>query len=271
MRKYRRLEDRGKPVTGVDYTFVAFNVILCILALFMVSKSFAHHYILTHPANHSLYYPERHSICLVVPPGSESILEHRPDSDVITEFNVREKSLMDTGELERSIYYFKEAENEDFIRKNYSSFQLATFNTPYGREIMKITDELYSTKVKRHAGHHSEEYDNELYEKLIMKLKAFEIDELPYTRMEEVNTLSPTVIKIDITQGIEIYRNPELYKDSFIILENENDDIINIIHSGRKGYLGMENALQVMINFISFGRKSFPNQEVHFKNNKAVF
>ena len=53
-----------------------------------------------------------------------------------------------------------------------------------------------------------------------------------------------------------------MYKDSFIVLENENDDIINIIHSGRKGYLGMENALQVMVNFISFGSRSFPNQEV---------
>ena len=47
--KKRRLEDRGEPVTGISYTFVAFNVILCILALFMVSQSFAHHYILTHP------------------------------------------------------------------------------------------------------------------------------------------------------------------------------------------------------------------------------
>ena len=57
-----------------------------------------------------------------------------------------------------------------------------------------------------------------------------------------------------------------MLKDSFIVLENENDDIFNIIHSGRRGFLGMENALQVMVNFISFGSKSFPNQEVIFKN-----
>ena len=57
-----------------------------------------------------------------------------------------------------------------------------------------------------------------------------------------------------------------MLKDSFIVLENENDDIINIIHSGRRGYLGMENALQVMVNFISFGSKTFPNQEVIFRN-----
>jgi len=128
---------------------------------------------------------------------------------------------------------------------------------------MQITDELYSTKVKRHAGHHDEEYDYELYEKLIMKLKEFEIDELPFTRMEDRNTLSPTVIKINATQGIEIFRNnSELYKDSFIVLENEHENIISIIHSGRIGYLGFENALQVMINFISFGSTSVPNQEV---------
>jgi len=273
MRKYRRLEDRGEPATGINYTFVAFNIILCILALFMVSQSFAHHYILTHPAeDHS--YLERHSICLVVPPGSESLLEPSPEGDVITDFDIREKSLLDSGELKRSIYYFKAEENEDFkkgdfIQKNYSSFKMTTFNSPYGGALMKITDELYSTKVKRHAGHHDEEYDYELYQKLIMKLKEFEIDELPFTRMEERNDLSLTVIKIDKTQGIEIYikqghSEEELLKDSFIVLENENDDIINIIHSGRRGYLGMENALQVMVNFISFGSKSFPNQEGRF-------
>ena len=56
--------------------------------------------------------------------------------------------------------------------------------------------------MKRHAGHHDGEYDYELYQKLIMKLKEFEIDELPFTRMEERNNLSPTVIKIDITKGM---------------------------------------------------------------------
>ena len=86
---------------------------------------------------------------MLVPPGSESILEPRPDGgDVIAEFDVREKSLLDSGELERSIYYFKAEENhffgnEDFIQKNYSSFKMTTFNTPYGRALMKITDELY--------------------------------------------------------------------------------------------------------------------------------
>ena len=35
-----------------------------------------------------------------------------------------------------------------------------------------------------------------------MKLKEFEIDELPFTRMEERNNLSPTVIKIDTTKGM---------------------------------------------------------------------
>ena len=35
-----------------------------------------------------------------------------------------------------------------------------------------------------------------------MKLKELEIDELPFTRMEERNNLSPTVIKIDKTQGM---------------------------------------------------------------------
>ena len=65
------------------------------------------------------------------------------------------------------------------------------------------------------------------------------------------------------SQGIEIFRNnSELYKDSFIVLENEHENIISIIHSGRIGYLGFENALQVMINFISFGSISVPNQEV---------
>ena len=90
----------------------------------------------------------RHSICLVVPPGSESILEPRPDGDVITDFDVRERSLLDSGELKRSIYYFKAEENHffgnaDFIQKNYSLFKMTTFNTPYGRVLMKITDELY--------------------------------------------------------------------------------------------------------------------------------
>ena len=56
--------------------------------------------------------------------------------------------------------------------------------------------------MKRHAGHHDEEYDYELYKKLIIKLKEFEIDELPFTRREDINTLSPTVIKIDNTQGM---------------------------------------------------------------------
>ena len=56
--------------------------------------------------------------------------------------------------------------------------------------------------MKRHAGHHDGEYDYELYQKLIMKLKEFEIDELPFTRMEEINKLSPTVIKIDTTKGM---------------------------------------------------------------------
>ena len=99
----------------------------------------------------------RHSICLVVPPGSESILEPRPDGDVITDFDVRERSLLDSGELKRSIYYFKAEENhfvenedyryrplsEDFIQKNFSSFKMTTFNTPYGGALMKIADELY--------------------------------------------------------------------------------------------------------------------------------
>ena len=61
--------------------------------------------------------------------------------------------------------------------------------------------------MKRHAGHHDEEYDYELYEKLIMKLKEFEIDELPFTRMADRNTLSPTVIKINATQGM-IFTRP---------------------------------------------------------------
>ena len=64
-------------------------------------------------------------------------------------------------------------------------------------------------------------------------------------------------------KGIEIYRNDT--EDSFILLQNYDDDMINIIHSGRKGYLGFENALQVMVNFISFGSNSAPNQEVLFK------
>ena len=99
----------------------------------------------------------RHSICLVVPPGSESILEPRADGDVITDFDIRERSLLDSGELKRSIYYFKAEANhfvesedyryiqvsEDFIRKNFSSFKMTTFNTPYGRALMKIADELY--------------------------------------------------------------------------------------------------------------------------------
>ena len=61
--------------------------------------------------------------------------------------------------------------------------------------------------MKRHAGHHDKEYDYELYEKLIMKLKEFEIDELPFTRMEDRNTLSPTVIKINATEGM-IFTRP---------------------------------------------------------------
>ena len=61
--------------------------------------------------------------------------------------------------------------------------------------------------MKRHAGHHDEEYDYELYEKLFMKLKEFEIDELPFTRMADRNTLSPTVIKINATQGM-IFTRP---------------------------------------------------------------
>ena len=90
----------------------------------------------------------RHSICLVVPPGSESLLESSPDGDVITDFDIRERSLLDSGELKRSIYYFKAEENEDFgkgdfIQKNYSSFKMTTFNSPYGGALMKITDELY--------------------------------------------------------------------------------------------------------------------------------
>ena len=56
--------------------------------------------------------------------------------------------------------------------------------------------------MKRHAGHHDNEYDYELYEKLIIKLKNFEIDELPFTRMEDRNTLSQSVIKINATQGM---------------------------------------------------------------------
>ena len=101
----------------------------------------------------------RHSICLVVPPGSESILEPRADSDVITDFDIRERSLLDSGELKRSIYYFKAEENkfnfcdwnenhfcdlsEDFIQKNFSSFKMTTFNTPFGGFLMEIADELY--------------------------------------------------------------------------------------------------------------------------------
>ena len=99
----------------------------------------------------------RHSICLVVPPGSESLFEHSPDGDVITDFDIREKSLLDSGELKRSIYYFKAEENnleitfgnedflknEYFIQKNYSSFKMTTFNSPIGGLLMKITDELY--------------------------------------------------------------------------------------------------------------------------------
>ena len=68
-------------------------------------------------------------------------------------------------------------------------------------------------------------------------------------------------------KGIEIYRNDT--EDSFILLQNYDDDIINIIHSGRKGYLGFENALQVMVNFISFGSHSAPNQEVPLKNTRT--
>ena len=54
--------------------------------------------------------------------------------------------------------------------------------------------------MKRHAGHHDEEYNYELYEKLITKLKEFEINE--FTRMEDRNTLSPTVLKINASQGM---------------------------------------------------------------------
>ena len=103
----------------------------------------------------------RHSICLVVPPGSESLLEPSPKGDVITDFDIRERSLLDSGELKRSIYYFKEEENikadnfcdwnedhfcdlgEDFIQKNFSSFKMTTFNTPFGGFLMEIADELY--------------------------------------------------------------------------------------------------------------------------------
>ena len=98
----------------------------------------------------------RHSICLVVPPGSESLLEPSPDGDVITDFDIRERSLLDSGELKRSIYYFKAEENylekyfgnadfgnEYFIQKNYSFFKMTTFNSPIGGLLMKITDELY--------------------------------------------------------------------------------------------------------------------------------
>ena len=35
-----------------------------------------------------------------------------------------------------------------------------------------------------------------------MKLKEFEVDELPWTRMEDINKLSPTVMKIDTTKGM---------------------------------------------------------------------
>ena len=96
---------------------------------------------------------------MVVPPGSESILKPRADDgDVITDFDVRERSLLDSGELKRSIYYFKAEENhfwnesfgnedflknEYFIQKNYSSFKMTTFNTPIGGLLMKIADELY--------------------------------------------------------------------------------------------------------------------------------
>ena len=50
-----------------------------------------------------------------------------------------------------------------------------------------------------------------------MKLKEFEIDELPFTRMEERNDLSPTVIKIDKTQGMILIDLTFLGTFSFIL------------------------------------------------------
>ena len=50
-----------------------------------------------------------------------------------------------------------------------------------------------------------------------MKLKEFEIDELPFTRMEERNNLSPTVIKIDKTQGMIFMDSTFLGSFSFIL------------------------------------------------------
>lgn len=92
-------------------------------------------------------------------PGVGKYPRTSPDGDVITDFDVRERSLLDSGELKRSIYYFKAEENkfnfcdwnenhfcdlsEDFIQKNFSSFKMTTFNTPFGGFLMEIADELY--------------------------------------------------------------------------------------------------------------------------------
>ena len=106
---------------------------------------------------------------MVVPPGSESLLESRADGDdVITEFNIREKRLLDSGELERSIYYFKAEDNEDFIEKNYSSFKMATVNTPIGRRLMQITDELYRNGL---TNRNPENMDRNLEEKKVNLVK----------------------------------------------------------------------------------------------------
>ena len=107
---------------------------------------------------------------MVVPPGSESLLESRAadGDDVITEFNIREKRLLDSGELERSIYYYFKTENEDFIEKNYSSFKMATFNTPIGRRLMQITDELYRNGL---TNRNPENMDRNLEEKKVNLIK----------------------------------------------------------------------------------------------------
>jgi len=270
--RYRKILSNGVEVRDkTNYCFMIFNIILIILSLSFISRSFAHHYVINNPI-HSEIEARKYKFGLLSPSNEiteklgnksigESILNLFSKSGEYSSSGVLSDNSNNTVSLNEHI----ETNNTNFAVSDFkhARFQIYYQINLYSTILMNILQQVIDghQRSKRHAGHHDKHIDYS-YVSSLAKILVNTFDEKYQSSATSEYLNSTSLIAINMNENKILFSIPPNNTDIILLLEHDNRPYYMI--RGNGGYNAIENTLQVLLQILEFQANTDANEKGRF-------